>query len=418
MSVDAKDRPYAAVLDLAVKGSSTGATDAPQNTVPRSARKVGLGLVQNRDCRSREGSVTLPFTPFHMGAGLVVKPGMDRNFSVISFGIAQVAMDVEPGIGMLTGAAVLHGPSHTVLGALVIACLVMLVAPWVCNLLLRRWNKEVTHYGWTWWVQAETPPKKAVVLGAFFGTLSHVALDSLMHDDIQPLLPFSGSNPLLGLVTYDAVYQACVVASVLGAAAWLSIQWTGRNRRADDRQAPLPATSPRRLWVVWVHDLRFTWFWALLLSAAPALLLGSNRIPLGVLMVAIGIGIPTVAIGRVFRGRWPIEASRRLAVTALMATLALVYVFQTDARIPDNATPIVLALDAFYRETGRYPDSMDEIVPTHLRAIPTLKASIVQPPVRYRMWHGQPRLTIPSAKGDAFAAYEYDFTTRVWVHHN
>ncbi|GAA4403057.1 hypothetical protein GCM10023089_06910 [Quisquiliibacterium transsilvanicum] len=162
----------------------------------------------------------MPFTPFHMGAGLVVKPGMDRNFSVITFGIAQIAMDVEPGIGMLTGAAVLHGPSHTVLGSLVIACIVMLVSPWACCLLLKRWNKEVTHYGLARWVQQETPPKKAVVLGAFFGTLSHVALDGLIHHDIQPLLPFSGSNPLAGLVAHDAVYQACVVAGVLGAAAW------------------------------------------------------------------------------------------------------------------------------------------------------------------------------------------------------
>lgn len=409
-----ENRPYAAALDLAVKERSARATDGTQNSVQCSLREAG----QNRDCRSREGSVTLPFTPFHMGAGLVVKPGMDRNFSVITFGIAQVAMDVEPGIGMLTGAAVLHGPSHTVLGALVIACIVMLVSPWVCCQLLRRWNKEVTHYGLTRWVQAETPPKKAVVLGAFFGTLSHVVLDGLIHHDIQPLLPFSGSNPLAGLVAHDAVYQACTVAGVLGAAAWLSLKWIGRRERVDDSPPTAPAGGLRRLWAVWVRDLRFTWFWGLLLSAAPALLLGSGLLPLGVLLVAIGIGIPAVAIGRVFRGRWPIAASRRLAVTASMATLALVYVFQIDARIPENATPIVLALDSFYRETGRYPDSMDEIVPTHLRAVPTLKASIVQPRVHYRMWNGQPRLTIPSARGDAFAAYEYDFTTRVWVLHD
>ncbi len=360
----------------------------------------------------------MPFTPFHMGAALIVKPGLDRNFSVITFGVAQVALDIEPGIGMLTGAAVLHGPSHTVLGALVIACLVMLVSPWICSLLLGGWNKEVTHYGWTRWVQAETPPRKAVMLGAFFGTLSHVALDSLMHDDIQPLLPFSRSNPLSGLVTHDAVYQACVVAGSLGAVAWLSLKWIRRHRGVEDRRAPLPANGLRRLWVVWVQDLRFAWFWALLLSAAPALLLGSGLLPFGVLAVAIGIGIPALAISRLFKGRWPIKDSRPLAVLASMSTLALVYVFEADERIPVNATPIVLAVDAFHRETGRYPDSMDEIVPAHLGAIPTLKASFVQPPVRYRMRDGQPRLTISSARGDAYAAYEYDFMTRVWVHHD
>lgn len=64
-----------------------------------------------------------------MGAALIVKPALKRNFSVITFGIAQVAMDIEPSVGLMTGADVLHGPTHTILGALVIACLVMLISP-------------------------------------------------------------------------------------------------------------------------------------------------------------------------------------------------------------------------------------------------------------------------------------------------
>jgi hypothetical protein len=60
-----------------------------------------------------------------MGAGLIAKPGFNRNFSVITFGVAQVAMDIEPGVGMLSGSEVLHGPTHTLLGAMFIAYLVM-----------------------------------------------------------------------------------------------------------------------------------------------------------------------------------------------------------------------------------------------------------------------------------------------------
>lgn len=55
----------------------------------------------------------MPFTPFHMGAGLALKAVAGRHFSVLTFGIAQVAMDIEPLVGMLRGAAVLHGPTHT-----------------------------------------------------------------------------------------------------------------------------------------------------------------------------------------------------------------------------------------------------------------------------------------------------------------
>lgn len=162
-----------------------------------------------------------------MSAALLAKPGLTRNISVITFGMAQIAMDIEPGIGMLTGADVLHGPTHSILGALVIACLVMLVAPGVCHYLLRRWNKEVNYYGQLWLVQPATS-KTAVAVGAFFGTLSHVFLDSLMHHDIHPLAPFSQANPLMGFVSDDGVYQLCVVSAVLGAVAWMAMQWFGR----------------------------------------------------------------------------------------------------------------------------------------------------------------------------------------------
>ena len=97
-----------------------------------------------------------------MGAALFVKPGLNRRFSLITFGIAQVAMDIEPGIGMIAGAEVLHGPSHTIGGALVIALLVMLVAPSICSFLLRRWNKEVMHYKLPW-LQDALPISKVSV---------------------------------------------------------------------------------------------------------------------------------------------------------------------------------------------------------------------------------------------------------------
>ena len=46
----------------------------------------------------------MPFTPFHMGAALVIKPAARRCFSVFAFGAAQIVMDLEPLIGMLRGA--------------------------------------------------------------------------------------------------------------------------------------------------------------------------------------------------------------------------------------------------------------------------------------------------------------------------
>ena len=60
----------------------------------------------------------MPFTPFHLGAAMLVKPAAGSRFSVISFGLAQIVIDIEPGIGMLRGTETLHGASHTVIGAI------------------------------------------------------------------------------------------------------------------------------------------------------------------------------------------------------------------------------------------------------------------------------------------------------------
>lgn len=167
----------------------------------------------------------MPFTPFHIGAAFLVKPVLNRCLSVITFGIAQVAMDIEPGVRILFGADVVHGPTHSILGALIVAGLVLWIAPGVCNYLQEKWSKEVIYYRKSWHVRSGGVSKGAVVVGAFFGTLSHVVLDSLIHRDIHPLSPFSQANPFMGLITHDAVYQACAIAGVLGCAVWSIINW-------------------------------------------------------------------------------------------------------------------------------------------------------------------------------------------------
>ncbi len=178
----------------------------------------------------------MPFTLFHMGAALIVKPTLNRRFSVVTFGIAQVAMDIEPGIRMAAGTDILHGATHTILGALIMGFFVMLIAPSVGNLLLTKWNKEVAYYRQPWLEHSGSASKAALIMGAFFGTLSHVLLDSLMHRDIHPLSPFFQANPFIGLITHDELHQACTIAGVLGIAAWLTIQWAGQTLQEKGKQ--------------------------------------------------------------------------------------------------------------------------------------------------------------------------------------
>ena len=69
----------------------------------------------------------MPATPFHIGAALVLKHVADKHFSVITFGVAQILMDIEPLIGLFRNSGTLHGVTHTFIGAIIIAILAALV---------------------------------------------------------------------------------------------------------------------------------------------------------------------------------------------------------------------------------------------------------------------------------------------------
>ncbi len=171
----------------------------------------------------------MPFTPFHLGLALVVKPVAQRNFSLLAFSIAQIAMDIEPLIGMIRNSAILHGPTHTYLGAIAIGLLVGFVSPYIYRPIIRRYNCEITFHKLVWLSEPAEPSHTAIWSGAFFGTFSHVFLDSFMHYDMRPFAPFSDANPLLSAISHDGVYQLCVVLGVVGSVAWLITKWIKRR---------------------------------------------------------------------------------------------------------------------------------------------------------------------------------------------
>ena len=173
---------------------------------------------------------SMPFTPLHMGPGLLIKAVAGRNFSLLTFGVAQIVMDIEPLVGIIRDSEVLHGYTHTYLAALVIVPIVVLIAPILGRPILRRWNRELSYYHLDCLVSPESWAHLPVIMGAFSGTLFHIVLDSIMHADIRPLVPWSNSNVLLDLVSIDALNQGCLVAGVVGAIAWLFFGWYQRER--------------------------------------------------------------------------------------------------------------------------------------------------------------------------------------------
>lgn len=149
----------------------------------------------------------MPFTPIHLGAGAAFKAIGDRHFSFMVFGGAQVMMDIEPLIGILRDSDVLHGPSHTLLGALLIGMLAGLIGRPISLWVLRLLGFAQAQISWT-----------ASFAGALLGTFSHIVLDAMMHADMRPWWPLASGNRLLDTLPIDHLHLLCLLLGVIGAA--------------------------------------------------------------------------------------------------------------------------------------------------------------------------------------------------------
>jgi membrane-bound metal-dependent hydrolase YbcI (DUF457 family) len=59
---------------------------------------------------------------------------------------------------------------------------------------------------------------------------SHIALDSVMHDDVHPLLPLNSSSPLFQMITVDRLETLCLICATFGG---LLLAWhLNRDARA------------------------------------------------------------------------------------------------------------------------------------------------------------------------------------------
>jgi hypothetical protein len=165
----------------------------------------------------------MPFTPFHLGPGGMFKALGGRYFSFTVFGFSQVAMDIEVLVRMYREDAILHGFTHTYVGATLIGILSFLIGKPICEGCLRLWNEAVSRRGSPRFHIAPRISWLAALMGAMIGTYSHVFLDSFMNTDMRPLAPFSDANPLLGLISADYLYLLCVGLGGLAAVLLLII---------------------------------------------------------------------------------------------------------------------------------------------------------------------------------------------------
>ncbi|SVD14383.1 uncharacterized protein METZ01_LOCUS367237 [marine metagenome] len=146
----------------------------------------------------------MPFTPFHMGPGILIKSLLQGSFSLLLFGFTQVLMDLQPLFAIITGIGNLHGFSHTYIGATLIGIISGLLGKYIFDFIF-KYRKIKVVLSW-----------KITFISAFIGSYSHIVLDSIMHSDMNPFYPLEISNNLLYILSNQQLHDFCLISGVIG----------------------------------------------------------------------------------------------------------------------------------------------------------------------------------------------------------
>ena len=165
----------------------------------------------------------MPFTPYHFGPGLLLKAAAPRGFSFLAFSTTQVAIDLESLYYLTQGDWHVHRTMHTLpvatTAGLAVGGLVWALGAGAHAVLGRR-VAGMSIGARLPIFESELSGLQALIGGAIGGA-SHSVMDAIVHSDVQPLLPLSGSNPFLGVIGWSAMEMACLIAAFVGIAGAL-----------------------------------------------------------------------------------------------------------------------------------------------------------------------------------------------------
>lgn len=153
----------------------------------------------------------MPFTPFHLGPGTLAGILLLRCLDLPTLTVASVVLDLEPLLVIITGANYpLHGFFHTFLGGTVVAL--------ALSFVMFRFSECTARIAKAFGI-SQTPSPRSVTVASFLGVYSHLLLDSPLYADMEPFFPIA-SNPLFFPQISGMIYASCVVAFLLGVAAY------------------------------------------------------------------------------------------------------------------------------------------------------------------------------------------------------
>jgi len=147
------------------------------------------------------------------------------------FGWAQVVMDIQPLVVLITGEGQLHGFSHTYIGATLLGVFSAVSGKYLSEigLTLIGISKIENPIKISWFV---------AFLSAFIGTYSHIILDAIMHSDMQPYYPVSMENSFITIITIKELHLLCLYSAGVGTVLFFVIQILVRKYyRTSERDA-------------------------------------------------------------------------------------------------------------------------------------------------------------------------------------
>lgn len=159
-----------------------------------------------------------------MGPGLLIKAVMQGYFSLIIFGWAQVLMDIQPIVAVITGRGKIHGFSHTYISAVVVAIIAAVSGKLVYRWCMRCMEKDFTAYQRQLFDVPANLTAGISISSALIGTVSHVLLDSIMHPDVEPFFPLDTDNNLALVLSIGTLYRLCVYTGIAGTFVYFCVR--------------------------------------------------------------------------------------------------------------------------------------------------------------------------------------------------
>ena len=163
----------------------------------------------------------MPFTPFHLGPGLVIGIVFRRWVNLAAILVASVIVDIRATYCFFTGCYPLHGPFHTFLGATILAFGVIIGIYVFRNQLEQISNNFNIEQDYT---------LQSIVIGALLGVWIHIILDAFLYPEMTPFWPAPG-NPLVGMFDTITVYSLCIAGFVIGCLIYIYIVHTNNTKR-------------------------------------------------------------------------------------------------------------------------------------------------------------------------------------------